>query len=95
MWLYLVAVVLLVMGLVGGVLTGGIFTIVVLPLGVIVLIAALAFGMWARTAVSETGGEKSTAESAPQPLPHSARPQPGAAGTSSPEELVDARRRQQ
>jgi hypothetical protein len=95
MWLYLIAGFLVVVGLVGGVFTGGIFTIVVLPVGVIVLIVALAIGIRARTAVSETGGEKSTAEPAPQPLPHSTRPQPGSSGTSSPEELVDARRQQQ
>lgn len=95
MWLYIIAVVLLILGIVGGVFTGGIFTIVVLPLGVIVLVAALAVGMRSRTAVSETGGEKSTGATQPRPLPHTSRPQPGSVGTSSPEALVDARRQQQ
>ncbi len=95
MWLYMIAAVLLVLGLAGGVLTGGIFTIVVLPLGVIVLIAAFVMAMWSRTAVSESGGEKSASAGEPRPLPHTHRPQPGSAGTSSPEELVDARRQLQ
>lgn len=95
MWLYMIAIVLLVLGLVGGVFTGGIFTIVVLPLGVIVLIAAFAIAMRSRTAVSETGGEKNTPVADPRPLPHTSRAQPGSAGTSSPEDLADARREQQ
>jgi hypothetical protein len=95
MWLYMIAAVLLVVGLVGGVFTGGIFTIVVLPLGVIVLIAAFVFAMWSRTAVDETGGEKSMAAGEPRPLPHTNRAQPGSSGTTSPDELVDARRQAQ
>lgn len=91
----MVAVVLLVLGIVGGVLTGGIFTIVVLPLGVIVLIAAFVVAMRSRTAVSDTGGEKNAPVVGARPLPHTDRPQPGSSGTSSPEELVDARRLQQ
>ena len=79
----------------GGALTGGIFTIVVLPLGVIVLIVAFVTAMWSRTAVSRTGGEKSMPAGDPRPLPQSGRAQPGSAGTSSPEELVDARRQAQ
>jgi hypothetical protein len=94
MWLYMIAAVMLVLGLFGSILTGGIFTIIVLPLGVIVLIAAFVIAMWSRTGVSE-GGEKSTSASEPRPLPHSDRPQPGSSGTSSPEELVDARRQAQ
>ena len=59
MWLYLIAGFLLVVGVIGGLLSGGIFTIVVLPLGVIVLLAALAAGMWARGAGASAHGGKS------------------------------------
>jgi hypothetical protein len=95
MWLYMIAAVLLILGIVGGALTGGIFTIVLLPLGVIVLIAALVMAMWSRGTVSKTGGEKSMAAGEPRPLPHTDRAQPGSSGTSAPEELVDARRQAQ
>jgi len=91
----MIAAVLLVLGLIGGIFTGGIFTIVVLPLGVLVLIAAFVLAMWSRTAVSDTGGEKSTSASEPPALPHTDRPQPGSSGTSSPDEFVDARRQAQ
>ena len=92
MWLYLIAAVLLILGVVGGALTGGIFTIVFLPLGVIVLIAAFVLAMRSRKTVGDVGEEKSVPAGEPRPLPHSDRAQPGSAGTSSPEELVDARR---
>jgi hypothetical protein len=90
MWLYMIAAVLLVLGLVGTVFGGGIFTILVLPLGVIVLIVALVVATWSRGAGASAHGDKSEIE--PRPLPHTNRPQPGTAGTTSPEELVDARR---
>ncbi len=89
----MIAAVLLVFGLVGAVFTGGIFTILVLPLGVIVLVGALVAGMWSRGSGASAHGEKSEIE--PRPLPHSNRPQPGTTGTTSPEELADARREAQ
>jgi hypothetical protein len=91
MWLYMIAAVLLVFGLGGAVLTGGIFTIVVLPLGAIVLVAAIVVGMGAHG----SGAGSVDGEYEPSPLPHTNRPQPGTSGTTSPEELVDARRRAQ
>jgi hypothetical protein len=93
MWLYIIAVVLLVAGIIGGVVSGGIFTIIVLPLGVIILVAAFAAGMWSRSGGSSAHGD--AAEVEPAPLPHTNRPQPGTRGTSSPDELVDARRQAQ
>lgn len=95
MWLYFIAVALLVFGIVGSVLGGGIFTILVLPLGAIVLVCAVVVGMWARSTEPSGHGGRSASEMEPRPLPHSNRPQPGASGTTSPEELVDARREAQ
>jgi len=93
MWLYMIAAFLLVVGIIGGIVSGGIFTIVVLPLGVIVLAAGAAAGMWSRSAGASAHGDVTEIE--PRPLPHSNRPQPGTHGTSSPDELVDARREAQ
>jgi hypothetical protein len=92
MWLYMIAVALLVLGIGGSVLSGGIFTILVLPLGAIVLVCAVVVGMWARSTQAAGHGGQSAAEIEPRPLPHTNRPQPGASGTTSPDELVDARR---
>jgi hypothetical protein len=63
--------------------------------GAIVLIVAVVAGMWARTTEVAKHGGKRASEIEPRPLPHSGRPQPGTSGTTSPEELVDARRRAQ
>ncbi|HEY1518030.1 MAG TPA: hypothetical protein VGF91_16510 [Solirubrobacteraceae bacterium] len=90
----MIAIVLLVAGIGGGVLTGGIFTIVVLPLGAIALVAAIVAALWARSVEGRHGG-KSASEIEPRPLPHTNRPQQGASGTTSPEALVNARREAQ
>ncbi|MGA8333921.1 MAG: hypothetical protein WB761_04215 [Solirubrobacteraceae bacterium] len=95
MWLYMIAVVLLIFGIGGSIVSGGIFTIVVLPLGAIVLVSALVVSMWARSTGAGAHGGKSSSEIEPRPLPHTNRPQPGTSGTTSPGELVDARREAQ
>jgi hypothetical protein len=95
MWLYILAAVLLVFGIGGSIVSGGIFTILVLPLGAIVLVCAIVVAMWARSTEVAAHGGQSASEMEPRPLPHSNRPQPGSSGTTSPEEFVDARRRAQ
>jgi flagellar basal body-associated protein FliL len=93
MWLYLIAVVLVVLGLVGGIVTGGIFTIVILPIGVVMLIGAVVAGMWARATQAKAGGETSARGTEHPPLRHTAPREPSTVNT--PEELADARRAQQ
>jgi hypothetical protein len=94
MWLYLIGGALLVIGLVGGVLTGGIFTIVLIPVGAIALVSAIGYGMWARAQQARAGGSTEAAEAPERPLPHR---MPGSSGRArtSPERLADARRAQQ
>jgi hypothetical protein len=46
--LYLIALVLVILGIVGGVFTGGIFTIVVVPLAAIALLSGLGYSLLAR-----------------------------------------------
>jgi hypothetical protein len=78
MWLYLIAAFLLVVGVIGGIASGGIFTIIVLPVGVIVLLVALAIGMRLRGSGASAHGEAGGI--APLPRPHTKRPQPGTSG---------------
>jgi Na+/H+-translocating membrane pyrophosphatase len=94
MWLYLIALVLLVVGIVGGVLTGGIFTIALLPLGALVLVSAIVSGVWGRAIAGRAGGQTEASQKPQRPLPHR-RPRRGEEGPSSPEQLADARRVQQ
>jgi hypothetical protein len=91
MWLYILALALLVFGLIGSVLSGGIFTIVLIPLGIIALVSAIAYGAWGRAAQGRQGASTHASPSTAQPLPateHSNTPSQPA----TPEQLADARR---
>ena len=61
MRLYLIALVLLVLGIAGGVFAGGIVTIVLVPLALIVLMGAVSRDSISRTAGSERPAAKSAA----------------------------------
>jgi hypothetical protein len=87
MWFYPIVIALVVLGIIGGIFGGGIFTIVLLPLAGIVLVSGLAYGTVAR-AVQEREGANS------KPLPHR-DDRGGGQVETSPERLADARRVQQ
>ena len=93
MWLYIFAVVLLVIGVVGSIFSGGIFTIVIVPLGVIALITAGVATLWIRAQQGQAGHTGDSAESRDRPLPtgHSN----AATAPSTPSDLVNARREAQ
>ena len=92
MWLYIVAVFLFFVGIIGGVASGGIFTLIFIPLALIMLVVAVIVGMLGRAAQgdAETGSSQTTE---PEPLRHT--PPQGAASPATPEDLADARRTQQ
>ena len=56
MGLYIFAFVLLVIGFVGSILSGGIFTIVIVPLGVIALVTAFIATLWIRVQQGRAAG---------------------------------------
>jgi hypothetical protein len=89
MWLVFIGGALLILAILGGVLLGGVFTIVLVPLALIAAGAAIAYGMYARA--SQPGGSANTSEG---PLPSGQQSESGHARTS-PEALADARRAQQ
>jgi hypothetical protein len=89
MWLYMIVAALVVLGLAGGALMGGVFTIVLIPIALILLVGGLIYMAMGRAGERRQGGG-----GAPAPLPHSAASQPGHVRTS-PEGLTDARRLQQ
>jgi hypothetical protein len=94
MWLYVLAFFLLIFGIVGSVLSGGIFTIVLIPLAIIALITAVVFGAFGRGAQGQHGASTDARPSTAQPLPASQHsntpPRP-----TTPEEITEARRVQQ
>lgn len=88
MWLYMLVAALAVLGVAGGIAGGGIFTIVLIPLAVIVLVAGIAYrGMGQAAGGGQAAGD-------PPSLPTSS-PEDPARVQASPEDLVDARRAQQ
>ncbi len=91
MWLYMIAAFLMVVGLVGGVLSGGIFLIIFIPLGLIMLAAAAGSAAIGRSAHKSGGAETETRPQPGQPLPHTADGPTGRVPTS-PDALTDARR---
>jgi hypothetical protein len=94
MWLYILAFFILIFGIVGSVLSGGIFTIVLVPLGIIALISAFVFGAFGRSAQGRHGASTDARSSTGRPLPVSDHNNTPAAPTT-PDEIVDARRVQQ
>jgi hypothetical protein len=92
MWLFLPVVVLVAAAVVGGAFAGGIYTIVLIPLAVIALFAAIVYGYF-------TGGAQRAAEGrrgrSRPPAPPTTQHDASAPAPSTPEELVDARRSNQ
>jgi uncharacterized protein (DUF58 family) len=94
MWLYFLALIFVVAGIVGGIAGGGIFTIVLVPIAFIIAVSTFLYSLWSRASTGAAGGEVDAHPSTGRPLPHSFRRDRGGA-PSSPERLADARRGQQ
>jgi hypothetical protein len=86
MWLYVIAIVLVGLAIAGSVFSGGIFTIVLVPVAAIIVICGLAYGAIARAAA-----EKSGRAGARNRLPRQPDPTPGHT-LATPEQLADERR---
>lgn len=93
MWLYMIAVFLLLFGIIGGVASGGIFTLIFIPLGAVMLVVAVLMGMWHRSQEGRAGAQTEGSKTEQAPLRHT--PPQGAPTPTTPEELADARRVQQ
>jgi uncharacterized protein (DUF58 family) len=85
MWFYIVAVVLVVLGIVGGIFGGGIFTIVLLPIAAIIVVSSVVL-----RGAGEAAQQNEPSETREPALPHN-RPRSPEVPTT-PERLVDERR---
>jgi hypothetical protein len=94
MWLYPIVAALVVVGIAGGFLFGGIFTIVLIPIALIVLVGGLLSAASGRAAQAAGGADTEQKHTTDEPLPHSFDGDGGRAPTS-PERLADARRAHQ
>ena len=94
MWLYMIAAVLIVVALLGGVAAGGIFTLILVPLALIALGSAIGYALLVRSAhVSAGVGQGGTAVDE-RPLPRTEARDSGHVPTD-PDLLVNVRREQQ
>lgn len=94
MWFYPLIVLLVALVIVGASLAGGIFTIVLVPLAVIVLVSAVVYALWGRAIQGSRGVSTDPTHPTAEPLPHRRR-RPSGRAPGSPERLADARRQQQ
>jgi hypothetical protein len=96
MWLGLFVFIFLVVGIAGSIFSGGIFTIVILPLGVICLLAAVVWGGLGRAAQDNMGKtSRQRRDVGEPPLPHTApSSDPANHQPATPDDLVRARQRQ-
>ncbi len=90
MWLYPLLGALVVLAILGGILLGGVFTIVLVPLAIIAVIAAIGYSLAARSAQPQE--QRGTAD---RPLPTGQQPSGAGHVRTTPEGLADARRVQQ
>lgn len=90
MWLLLIVAFLGLFAVIGGALAGGIFTIVLIPLAVIALFAAIAYGYFGGAAQRRAERTRERPPAPPTSQQPGSVPRP-----SSPEELADARRANQ
>ena len=94
MWFYPLVMVLVILGLAGGIVAGGIFTIVLVPLAVIVAVSAVVYAMWGRALQGGGGGGTEATHVDDRALP-SQRRRPTGRTRTAPGRLADARRHQQ
>ena len=92
MWLGLMLAIIIVLALVASIFSGGIFTIVVLPLAVVIAFVVMIVAAWGRGSARSKDPPRESAGRAP--LPHSGHSNTAPAPTT-PDQLVDARRAQQ
>lgn len=92
MWLLILVAFLGLLGIVGGSLAGGVFTIVLIPLAAIAFVTAIAYTYFSGAAERRASGDRRRSR---PPAPPTAQQPSSAPRPSSPEELADARRANQ
>lgn len=93
MWLGLFALLLVIAAIAATILSGGIFTVILIPLAVIAVVAAVVSGRAHRSDRNKPSEQRARRRSRGEaPLPHSAPADSGSHPPATPEQLVDARR---
>ncbi len=70
MWFYPLLIVLVILAVVGGTLAGGVYTLVLIPLAVVVAVSVIVYAMWGRSMEARAGGStEATAQKHGAPSP--------------------------
>lgn len=93
MWLGIVIAFAVLLALIGGVVVGGIFALILVPIAFIIVIAAVLMSMWARATSGRPSPDDERSRSAPA-YPHGGH-QNASAAPGTPDQLVDARQKSQ
>jgi uncharacterized membrane protein len=93
MWLGIVIAFAVLLAVIGGVVVGGIFALILVPIAAIILVFALVMSMWARATSGRPSPEDEHSRSAP-PYPHGGH-QNASPAPATPDQLVDARQKSQ
>jgi hypothetical protein len=92
MWLGLVLILAVALALIGGVVVGGVFAFILVPIAAIIVVTALVMSMWARANRPREGAQRPG--SPDNSLPHGAHSN-AASTPATPDQLVDARQQAQ
>ncbi|MGH2857502.1 MAG: hypothetical protein ACRDMJ_08445 [Solirubrobacteraceae bacterium] len=92
MWLIWFVIPLAIFLIIGGLLAGGVYTIVFLPIAVIIALGSYAFTLWGRSSGRRRRLPGEDEPARPLPHGHHANTSPAPA---TPDQLVDAQRRAQ
>ena len=91
MWFYPLLLFFVLMAVIGTIIGGGIFAVILIPLGVIGLVSTVVYAMWGRAQAASAGASTDATHTTTRPLPGRGRRTRGRE-TTSPDRLVDARR---
>jgi hypothetical protein len=93
MWLGIVIAFVVLLAVVGGIVVGGVFAFILVPIAIIVLVVATVISMWARATSGRPSPEDERSRSAPA-YPHGSH-QNASPAPATPDQLVDARQKSQ
>jgi hypothetical protein len=93
MWLGIVIAFAVLLAVIGGVVVGGVFALILVPIAVIVVVGAVVMSMWARATSGRPSPEDERSRSEPT-YPHGGH-QNASSAPATPDQLVDARQKTQ
>lgn len=92
MWLGILIAFAVLLAVIGGVVVGGIFALILVPIAVIILVLAVVMSLWARATSGRPSPEDERSHSAPA---YAGGQGNAGSAPATPDQLVDARQKSQ